>query len=156
MAQEIERKFLVTGDFSSHITRSERIVQGYICSERGKTVRVRIRGEQGYLTIKGPSDAKGLSRYEFECPLSLTDAEQLFQLCEPNAIDKVRHLVPVGRHVWEVDVFHGANEGLVVAEVELSAEDESFELPDWAGLEVTGDRRYYNSELTKHPFSTWE
>ena len=99
MAQEIERKFLVKGDFSSHITRSERIVQGYICSERGKTVRVQIRGEQGFLTIKGPSDAKGLSRYEFECPLSLADAEQLFQLCEPNAIDKVRHLVPVGRHV---------------------------------------------------------
>lgn len=155
MATEIERKFLVEGDFSKGLLRSERIVQGYICSEKGRTVRIRIRGGEGFLTIKGPSDEKGLSRYEFEQKIPLSDAEQLFALCEPGAIDKVRHLVKVGKHIWEVDVFHGANEGLVMAEVELDSEDETFEKPDWLGREVTGDRRYYNSMLTKLPYTEW-
>lgn len=155
MATEIERKFLVEGDFSKGLLRSERIVQGYICSEKGRTVRIRIRGGEGFLTIKGPSDEKGLSRYEFEQKIPLSDAEQLFALCEPGAIDKVRHLVKVGKHIWEVDVFHGANEGLVMAEVELGSEDETFEKPDWLGWEVTGDRRYYNSMLTKLPYTEW-
>lgn len=155
MATEIERKFLVSGDFNKDVYSCQRIVQGYICSQPGRTVRVRIRGGEGFLTIKGPSDDKGLSRYEFEQKILLTDAEQLLLLCEPGAIDKVRHLVHVGKHVWEVDVFHGANEGLVVAEVELASEDEFFEKPDWLGEEVTGDRRYYNSMLTKCPYTQW-
>lgn len=153
---EIERKFLVSGDFSSEVTASQRIVQGYICSQPGRTVRVRIRGEKGFLTIKGPSDDKGLSRYEFETEISLSDAEALIKLCEPGMIDKVRCLVPRGQHVWEVDVFHGANEGLILAEIELTSEEEPFERPDWIGKEVSGDRRYYNSMLTKNPYTKWK
>lgn len=156
MATEIERKFIVEGDFSADVYDSQRIVQGYICSQPGRTVRVRIRGEKGYLTIKGPSDTKGLSRYEFEREIPLADAEQLLTLCEPGAIDKVRHLVRAGQHTWEVDVFHGANEGLIMAEIELTSEDEPFDKPAWIGKEVSGDRRYYNSMLTKQPYSGWK
>ena len=155
MATEIERKFIVKGDFSKEVCNSQRIVQGYICSQPGRTVRIRIRGEKGFLAIKGPSDDKGLSRYEFEQEIPLPDAEQLLTLCEPGVIDKVRHLVRAGKHTWEVDVFHGANEGLVMAEIELASEDEPFEKPDWIGEEVSGDRRYYNSMLTKEPYSQW-
>lgn len=156
MATEIERKFLVKGDFSQQVISSQRIVQGYICSQPGRTVRVRIRGEKGFLTIKGASDEKGLSRYEFEQEIPLSDAEELLKLCEPGTIDKVRHLIPIEQHIWEVDVFHGANEGLVLAEIELSSEDEPFKLPEWLGVEVSGDRRYYNSMLTKNPYSHWK
>ena len=155
MATEIERKFLVTGDFSRHVISAQRIVQGYICSQPGRTVRVRIRGEEGFLTIKGASDEKGLSRYEFEQKIPLADAEELLKLCEPGAIDKMRNLVPAGKHTWEIDVFHGENEGLILAEIELASEDEPFERPDWIGQEVSGDRRYYNSMLTKHPYKQW-
>ena len=155
MATEIERKYLVAGDFSREVFSAERIVQGYICSQPGRTVRVRIRGDKGFLTIKGPSDEKGLSRYEFEQTIPLADAEELLKLCEPGVIDKVRNLVRRESHIWEVDVFHGSNEGLVVAEIELASEDEPFERPEWLGAEVSGDRRYYNSMLTKHPFTTW-
>lgn len=155
MATEIERKYLVSGDFNKDVFSAERIVQGYICSQPGRTVRVRIRGDKGFLTIKGPSDDKGLSRYEFEQPIPLADAEELLKLCEPGAIDKVRNLVRHGQHLWEIDVFHGANEGLIMAEIELASEDEPFERPAWLGKEVTGDRRYYNSMLTKHPYSAW-
>ena len=149
MAIEIERKFLVSGDFLPEAVSSTRI-----CSQPGRTVRIRIRGEEGFLTIKGASDEKGLSRYEFEQKIPLVDAERLLELCEPGAIDKVRYLVPRGSHTWEVDVFHGANEGLILAEIELSSEDEPFEKPAWLGKEVSGDRRYYNSMLTKHPFNS--
>ena len=155
MATEIERKFLVTGDFSRQVTSAQRIVQGYICSQPGRTVRVRIRGEEGFLTIKGASDEKVLSRYEFEQKIPLADAEELLKLCEPGAIDKMRNLVPAGKHTWEIDVFHGENEGLILAEIELASEDEPFERPDWIGQEVSGDRRYYNSMLTKHPYKQW-
>ena len=154
MATEIERKFLVTGDFSRQVTSAQRIVQGYICSQPGRTVRVRIRGEEGFLTIKGASDEKGLSRYEFEQKIPLADAEELLKLCEPGAIDKMRNLVPAGKHTWEIDVFHGENEGLILAEIELASEDEPFERPDWIGQEVSGDRRYLSlihiSEPTRH------
>ena len=156
MHTEIERKFLVKGDFSADVFDKKRIVQGYICSQPGKTVRVRIRDKEGFLTIKGPSDEKGMSRYEFEKSISLDDAEQLLKLCEPGAIDKVRHLACIDNHIWEIDVFHGANEGLIVAEIELESEEEAFALPQWIGKEVTGDRRYYNSMLTKHPFTEWD
>lgn len=147
---EIERKFLVAGDFRTNVVRSERFVQGYICAQPEKTVRVRLVGEKGFLTIKGPSDEKGLSRYEFEREIPLADAEELFKLCEPGVIEKVRHWVKEGKHTWEVDVFSGANEGLILAELELSSEDESFDIPFWIGQEVTGDRRYYNSVLAKN------
>ena len=156
MATEIERKFLVSGDFRSEATGKTRIVQGYICSEKGRTVRVRIRGDKGYLTVKGASSPSGLSRYEFEREVPLEDAEQMLRLCEPGAIDKERYLVPYGQHTWEVDVFHGPNEGLILAEIELSAEDEPFERPAWLGKEVSGDRRYYNSMLMRNPYCTFK
>ncbi len=156
MAQEIERKFLVKNNsYKAMAFASSRIVQGYICSGRGRTVRVRIRGQKGYLTIKGPADAQGLGRYEWEKEISLEEAQELMKLCEPGMIDKTRYLVQSGKHVFEVDEFYGENEGLTIAEVELSTKDESYEKPDFIGDEVTGDVRYYNSFLMKNPFSQW-
>lgn len=153
---EIERKFLVRNDEYKRLAfGSSRIKQGYICSEQGKTVRVRIRDSRGYLTIKGPSDDKGISRYEFEKEITLDEAEHLFSLCEPGVIDKTRYLVKSGQHTFEVDEFYGDNEGLVVAEVELHSEDEPYKKLDFIGREVTGDRRFYNSQLRKSPFATW-
>ena len=152
MPQEIERKFLVKGEYKSQAYAHSRIVQGYICSARGRTVRVRIRDGRGYLTIKGASDAAGMSRYEWEKEIPLPEAEELMKLCEPGVIDKTRYLVRSGKHVFEVDEFYGENEGLTMAEVELASEDEPFVKPDFIGQEVTGDVRYYNSQLMKHPF----
>ena len=156
MATEIERKFLVEGDFLSEATSKTRIVQGYICSDKGRTVRVRIRDDKGYLTVKGAASSSGLSRYEFEREVPLEDAEQMLRLCEQESINKERYLVPYKGHTWEVDVFHGHNEGLILAEIELSREDEPFERPSWLGKEVTGDRRYYNSVLTRTPLHIFE
>lgn len=156
MSQEIERKFLVTGDYKSKAYANSRIKQGYISSAVGRTVRVRIRNEKGYLTIKGASNASGTSRYEWEKELTLNEAEDLMKLCEPGIIDKTRYLVQYGNHVFEVDEFYGENKGLVVAEVELNSENELFEKPDFLGQEVTGDVRYYNSHLMKSPFSDWK
>lgn len=154
--QEIERKFLVTSDaYKKEAYASSRIKQGYICSERGRTVRVRIRDGRGYLTIKGPSFDGGLSRYEFEKEIDLLDAEDLFALCEPGIIDKTRYLVRSGNHIFEVDEFYGDNDGLVVAEVELNTPDESVQNPGFIGREVTGDRRYYNSQLRQTPYCLW-
>ena len=155
MAQEIERKFLVIGDFKSQAFEQSRIIQGYISSARGRTVRVRIRNGRGYLTIKGASNESGTSRYEWEKELSLHEAEELMKLCEPGVIDKTRYLVRSGEHIFEVDEFYGENEGLIVAEVELNAEDEAFVKPEFIGEEVTGDIRYYNSHLMKKPYQTW-
>lgn len=156
MALEIERKFLVAGDFKAMAASHSRIVQGYICPDKGRTVRVRLRGEKGYLTIKGPSLDGGLTRYEFEKEITLDEALSLLRLCQPGIIDKVRWLVPMpDGHTFEVDEFHGENEGLVMAEVELGAADEPFLRPDWLGEEVTGDRRYYNSQLRQNPFTKW-
>jgi len=152
---EIERKFLVKSDFEQDAMKRKRIVQGYICAEEARTVRIRIQGEEGFLTIKGAANEKGWSRYEFEAPVARTDAEELLKLCRPGIIDKVRHWIYVGNHLWEVDVFHGDNEGLIVAEIELASEEETFELPDWAGEEVTGDAKYYNAALSQKPFSQW-
>ena len=153
---EIERKFLVKGNgYKQQAYSHSHIQQGYISSSHGRTVRVRIRDERGYLTIKGPSENGGLSRYEFEKEITLDEAEHLMQLCEPGIIDKTRWLVKSGNHTFEVDEFFGENEGLVMAEVELGAEDEPYEKPDFIGQEVTGDRRYYNSHLRKNPFSVW-
>lgn len=155
MSQEIERKFLVKGEYKSQAYSQSRIVQGYISSARGRTVRIRIRDGKGYLTIKGASNASGTSRYEWEKEIPLDEAEELMKLCEPGVIDKTRYLVRSGKHVFEVDEFYGENEGLVVAEVELASEDEAFEKPGFLGQEVTGDIRYYNSQLMLHPYKSW-
>ena len=153
--REIERKFLVAGDFRREVSGASHIIQGFLSSAPGRTVRVRIRDDRGYLTVKGP--ARGLTRFEWEKEIPADEARQLLALCEPGAIDKTRHLVPASDgHVWEVDEFHGDNEGLVVAEIELTSENESFVRPAWLGAEVTGDRRYYNSALTQCPYKDWK
>ncbi|MBQ7513194.1 MAG: CYTH domain-containing protein [Prevotella sp.] len=157
MAQEIERKFLVLDDSYKHEAfSSSHIQQGYICSQKGRTVRIRIRDDQGYVTIKGPSVNGGLARSEFEYEIPLDDALQLMNLCEPGQIDKTRWLVKSGSHTFEVDEFHGANEGLVMAEVELQTEQDEPIIPHFIGKEVTGDRRYYNSMLSQHPYCEWK
>ena len=154
--QEIERKFLVTDNsYRSLAVSHSEILQGYICSGHGHTVRVRTRGDKGYLTIKGPS-TDGISRFEWEKEISLQDARELFALCSAGRIEKTRYLVPNGKHVVEVDEFHGDNEGLVFAEIELSDVNESFDLPPFLGAEVTGDFHYYNAYISKHPYNTWE
>ena len=154
---EIERKFLVRGDdFKQQAESSSHIRQGYILSGGGRTVRVRIRDDRGYLTIKGPSENGGLSRYEFEKEITLDEAEHLMALCEPGVVDKRRFLVPFKGHVFEVDEFYGDNEGLTVAEVELPSEDAEFDRPAWLGEEVTGDPKYYNSMLMKNPYKNWK
>lgn len=151
---EIERKFLVNNNsFLNDFSRSNRIVQGYLSSHPERTVRVRIKGENGYLTIKGKSER--FSRYEWEKEIDIEEAEKLLQLCESGVIDKIRYDVIVGTHIYEVDVFNGDNQGLVLAEIELDNENESFEKPNWLGQEVTEDFKYYNSYLSKHPFKTW-
>lgn len=156
MALEIERKFLVCDDSYRVLAWSKsRIKQGYLCSERGRTVRVRIRDGKGFLTIKGKSDESGLKRYEWEHEIPLQEAEELMLLCEVGIIDKTRYLVKSGCHVFEVDEFYGENEGLVVAEVELASEAEDFVKPDFLGKEVTGQIEYYNSSLRKYPYTKW-
>ena len=156
MAWEIERKFLVKGNYKEYAYTHEEIVQGYLSSMKERTVRVRIKGEKAYLTIKGVGNASGLSRYEWEKEIPLNEAKELMKLCEPGVIDKTRYLIRSGNHVFEVDEFYGENEGLVVAEVELASENEPFEKPDFIGQEVTGDIRYYNSQLMQHPFKEWK
>lgn len=152
---EIERKFLVHKrmDWKRLASSCSHIQQGYFAVVN--TVRVRIRDDKGYLTIKGPSRNGGLSRYEFEKEITLQEAQQLMLLCESGVIDKHRYLVPYAGHTFEVDEFHGDNDGLVMAEVELKSENEPFESPDFIGKEVTGDRRFYNSHMRKNPFKLW-
>ena len=152
---EIERKFLVHKrmDWKRLASSCSHIQQGYFAAVN--TVRVRIRDDKGYLTIKGPSHNGGLSRYEFEKEITLQEAQQLMLLCESGVIDKHRYLVPYAGHTFEVDEFHGDNDGLVMAEVELKSENEPFESPDFIGKEVTGDRRFYNSHMRKNPFELW-
>ena len=151
---EIERKFLVCGDFKGGATSSTHIRQAYLNQAGGRTVRVRIRDKQGFLTIKGPS-VDGISRHEWEREIPLEDAQELFLLCRGGSIEKTRYIVPSGKRFFEVDVFYGDNEGLVMAEIELDSPDEPFERPAWLGREVTGDRRFYNSHLLKNPFKSW-
>ncbi|WP_395633274.1 CYTH domain-containing protein [Flavobacterium sp.] len=153
---EIERKFLVvSNDFINESFSQKRIVQGYLSSAPERTVRVRIKGDKGYLTIKGKSSTNGTTRLEWEREISLMDAETLLTICESGIIDKVRYEVKVGHHVYEVDIFSGENDGLVMAEIELESETETFEKPTWLGQEVTNDERYYNACLSKNPFSRW-
>lgn len=155
MPQEIERKFLVCGNFKEESFYSERISQGYLSSVPERTVRVRIKGEQGFLTIKGKSDWTGMIRYEWEKEIPPEEARELLQLCEPGVIDKTRYWVKCGRHTFEVDEFHGENEGLIVAEIELVTENETFPRPAWLGIEVTGETRYYNASLARCPYKRW-
>lgn len=156
MATEIERKFLVNSDdYKTEAYEAVHIVQGFLSSVPERVVRVRIWGERGFITIKGISGANGVSRYEWEHEIPVGEARELLLLCEPGVIDKTRHLVRVGGLTFEVDEFHGDNEGLTVAEVELPAEDTPYGRPAWLGEEVTGDPRYYNASLSRHPYSTW-
>lgn len=153
--QEIERKFLVKNiDFLSNL-KGFKIVQGYLSSDPERNVRIRIKGNQAFLTIKGISNNSGISRFEWEKEIEIEEAEELLKLCLPGVIDKTRYEIPLGNHIFEVDVFEGENKGLIIAEIELDAENESFEKPDWLGQEVTGDVRYYNSYLVTQPFTNW-
>ena len=154
--EEIERKFLLNStEFIQESSLQNRIVQGYLNSDPSRTVRVRIKGKKGFLTIKGKGNASGTTRFEWEKEIAVAEAELLLQLCEKGIIDKIRYEIPVGKHTFEVDVFSGENQGLIIAEVELSSENEFFEKPHWLGMEVTGDKRYYNSYLSENPFATW-
>ncbi|MDT0620328.1 CYTH domain-containing protein [Croceitalea vernalis] len=153
---EIERKFLVVSEaYKKDATSETRIVQGFLNTAPERTVRVRIKGNKGYLTIKGKGNESGTTRFEWEKEISFKDATNLIDLCEPGILEKIRFEVPAGEHLFEIDEFLGENEGLVVAEVELQNEDERFDKPDWLGDEVTGQIKYYNSQLTKKPFINW-
>ena len=156
MAQEIERKFLVAGDFRPFVRKAIRITQGYLSSAPERTVRVRTKGEKGFITIKGKASESGASRFEWEKEIPVDEVRELLKICEPGVIDKTRYLVDAGNHTFEVDELYGDNEGLTVAEVELGSEDEAFEKPSWLGEEVTGDVKYYNSMLMKNPYKNWK
>ncbi|MBR2179039.1 MAG: CYTH domain-containing protein [Selenomonadaceae bacterium] len=153
MAKEIERKFLVNRDLFKPTSEGDYIAQGYLSSTPERTVRVRIKNNRGYLTVKGKNT--GISRSEFEYAIPVSDAKELLELCEPSIIIKRRYNINVNGSKWEVDIFEGDNEGLIVAEIELASEDESFSKPDWIGEEVSFDVRYYNSHLSKQPFKSW-
>ncbi len=154
---EIERKFLVLNDnYKQEAFAQTRISQGYLNSHPERTVRVRIKGDKGYLTIKGMGNESGTTRMEWETEISVTEAQELLALCEEGVIDKTRYEVKADRHTFEVDEFFGDNEGLVIAEVELEDENEVFAKPAWLGQEVTGDERYYNAYLSRNPFTTWK
>ena len=156
MAQEIERKFLVAGDFKQAAGNAVRITQGYLSSVPERIVRVRVKGEKGFITVKGIGNDSGASRFEWEKEIPVEDVRDLLKICEPGVIDKTRYLVDCDGHTFEVDEFYGDNEGLVVAEVELSDENEAFTRPSWLGEEVTGDKKYYNSMLMKNPYKNWK
>jgi adenylate cyclase len=156
VAQEIERKFLIAGDFRSKAERATHIVQGYLSSASERIVRVRVSGKNGFITVKGMADQSGIERFEWEKKIPVKEAEELLNLCEPGVIEKTRYRIKSGKHIFEVDEFHGDNEGLIVAEIELSSADEFFERPAWLGKEVTGDQRYYNSYLSRNPYSGWK
>ena len=153
---EIERKFLVQSHaFKTEAFKQTRIVQGFLSTDKKRTVRVRLKGDIGFLTIKGQSSKNGLSRFEWEKEIPKIEAEALLKLCKKGMIDKIRYEVKVDNHTFEVDQFFGKNEGLIVAEVELNNETEAFAKPNWLGEEVTGDAKYYNSQLSKTPFCKW-
>lgn len=154
MSKEIERKFLVTGNFKQYSKKIIRIVQGYLSDDPEKTVRIRMTDTKGYITIKGISNDTGVSRNEWEYEIPFQEALEMLDLCESRIVKK-RHLVDVGSHTFEIDVFEKLNKGLIIAEIELESEDDEFEKPDWLGEEVTGDVKYYNSMLLKHPYTTW-
>lgn len=154
---ETERKFLVTSmDFKKEAFDKNRIVQGFLSTDPQRTVRIRINGKKGFLTIKGGSNESGLTRFEWEKEIEINEAEQLLELCLPGKIEKIRHLIKADRHTFEVDEFLNENQGLVIAEIELKEEEEKFTIPSWLGKEVTGEIKFYNSQLSLHPYNTWE
>ena len=153
---EIERKFLILSNaYKSEAYKQTRIVQGFLNTHKERTVRVRIKGEKVFITVKGISNSEGTTRMEWEKEIPKEDAEILLPLCEPNLIEKIRYEIKAGNYIFEVDEFFGENEGLIIAEIELSSENEEFIKPDWLGKEVTGDVRYYNSKLSKLPYRNW-
>ncbi len=153
---EIERKFLTNSDaFKAAAFVQNRVVQGYLSSIPERTVRVRIKGNKGFLTIKGAANESGLSRFEWEKEIPVGEAEKLLLICEKGIIEKIRFEVKVGNHIFEIDEFYGENKGLIIAEVELDSETETFEKPEWIGEEVTNDKRYYNAYLSSHPYTKW-
>ncbi len=153
---EIERKFLVNSDaYKKEAFSKKRIIQGYLSSNPERSVRIRIKEDKAYITVKGISNTSGISRFEWEKEIPVDEAEKLLLLCEKGVIDKTRFEVKSGPHVFEIDEFYGENEGLEMAEIELQSEDENFERPTWLGEEVTNDKRYYNSYLSKNPFKSW-
>ncbi|MBN2632996.1 MAG: CYTH domain-containing protein [Bacteroidales bacterium] len=153
MGKETERKFLVKGEFRHLAVRSYMIIQRYLCVDETRAVRVRISDNNALITIKGAPDKGSFSREEYEIPISVKEADSIMKLCLPGIIEKTRYVIPNGKHFFEVDVFHGSNEGLIVAEIELESEDEQFEKPVWLGKEVTGDPRFYNSSLIQQSIS---
>jgi CYTH domain-containing protein len=154
---EIERKFLVTSEIFKKAATSEQLIkQGFLNTDKERTVRVRLYGNKGFLTVKGKSNESGASRFEWEIEILSSEANALLNICEEGTIVKTRYVIPVGKHLFEVDEFHGDNQGLILAEVELNSEEEHFEKPDWLGKEVTGEINYYNSQLSKNPFKTWK
>lgn len=153
MMTEIERKYLVKGDFKSRARACVEMKQGYICADPGRSVRVRICGDAAYLTIKGP--AVGISRFEWERQIPVEEGEALMKLCHTGIVLKTRYIIDYDGHIWEVDEFHGDNEGLVVAEIELKEENEKFALPQWISKEVTSDPRYLNTNLAANPYKNW-
>ena len=153
--QEIERKFLVSGNFRPFAFKSVHIVQGYLSSTPECTVRVRVKDDEGYITVKGIRNISGTSCYEWEKEIPLEEARELLKMCKPCLIEKVRHLIKANPFTYEVDEFLGENKGLIVAEIELPSEDAVFSKPEWLGKEVTGDDRYYNSKLAKKPYTKW-
>lgn len=156
MGREIERKFLIEGDFRKDVFQKKRITQGYFSTSPGRTVRIRISDDKGFITIKGGVHKSGAGRYEWEKEIELDDAQELMGLCDSGVIEKTRYLIKCGNHTFEVDEFYGDNDGLLVAEVELESPDEKFALPEWLGREVTHDNRYYNAMLAKNPFKEWK
>ncbi len=152
---EIERKYLVKGDFKKFAVKSYKIAQGFLSSIPERTVRVRINEEKGFITVKGISNNSGTSRFEWEKEISLEEAKSLLKICEPSIIEKVRYIIPVNELFFEVDEFLGENSGLVIAEIELPFEEFKFDKPSWLGNEVTGDVKYYNSVLAKNPYCNW-
>ena len=155
MAVEVERKFLVKADYKYLAEDSVQILQGYLSTVPERSVRVRIKGEKGYITVKGIGNESGISRLEWEYEIPVSDANELLGICETGIIRKKRYSIDYKGHTFEVDEFYGENEDLVVAELELSSEDEAFDKPSWLGREITGETKYYNLMLIRHPYKDW-
>ncbi|APQ17189.1 CYTH domain-containing protein [Maribacter hydrothermalis] len=154
---EIERKFLVkSDDYKYKASSKTRIVQGFLNTDPNRTVRVRIKGDLGFITVKGKSNETGTSRFEWEKEIAVEEADALLKLCEKGILDKCRYEIPIGNHVYEVDEFYGDNLGLIIAEIELNSEEEKFDKPTWLAAEVTGEIKYYNSQLSKTPYNKWQ
>ncbi|MCF6307531.1 MAG: CYTH domain-containing protein [Flavobacteriaceae bacterium] len=153
---EIERKFLILSDiYKLEAFKKTRVVQGFLNTHKERTVRIRIKGKQAFITVKGISNKEGTTRLEWEKEIPVLEAEMLLKLCEPNLIEKTRFEIKIENHIFEVDEFYSENEGLTIAEIELTSENETFKKPSWLGREVTGDVRYYNSQLSKRPYRNW-